>query len=579
MNLKSKLVAPLLVGGMIFMCIIYLYWGPSLLQDKRTQLQQQGQNVLSILGESVVPSLISGDMAQLHATLDLQMQGHQQSWKQLSLFNPEGKRLYPLFLSDMEWRGEGLISLEHNVLLDGEVVAFLVLIMDIEPALEKERKRMTQLNIFVILIMFCMSALSLLWFHFIIVKPLIQLQAAAKKLADGDYDHKLKAQGDDEVAALTRVFELMRNKLLQSNEDLNDALILTRESEVRQKTVLENMADGVITLNSQWIVVSTNLAVEQIFGYRADEMLGMPLLSLLRGKGEIAGDLLDKMDDESVYLTNDGLMEVDSVKADGEHIIIEWAFKAMMLNGEQMFTAIVRDISERKRVEKMKSEFISTVSHELRTPLTSIRGSLGLVNGGVLGEIPEKAHKMLVLAHNNVERLTLLINDILDMQKIEAGEMDFNLFRQDLVLLLEQSVSDNFGYAEQHKVKFTFFSHVEDAWVLADAIRLNQVMSNLLSNAAKFSPEGAEVKVELRQSSNRIQITVTDCGAGIPAEFHDKLFMQFTQHDASDTRGAGGTGLGLSITKVLVEKHHGTIDFISEEGVGTTFIVELPLVI
>jgi len=263
---------------------------------------------------------------------------------------------------------------------------------------------------------------------------------------------------------------------------------------------------------------------------------------------------------------------------DGHTIPVEVFLQYIAPFGESpRFVAIVRDITERKQMDKMKNEFISTVSHELRTPLTSIRGSLGLLSSGTVGELPESANDMLKIASNNTERLLLLINDILDIQKIESGKMSFKFESIDLPSFIEQAITDHAEYGKQHGVTFVFENVLEGVRVFADKDRLMQVMGNLLSNAAKFSNDGDNVEISVAShQSDRLRISVTDYGAGIPEEFQPKLFDRFTQSDSSDTRTKGGTGLGLSIVKVIIEKHGGLIDFISKEGIGSTFYIELP---
>lgn len=249
----------------------------------------------------------------------------------------------------------------------------------------------------------------------------------------------------------------------------------------------------------------------------------------------------------------------------------------MELDGVTMYTGIIRDNTERKRADKIKTEFVGTVSHELRTPLTAIRGSLGLVNGGIFGDIPEKAKELLTTASRNTERLLNLINDLLDMQKIEAGKMEFHYTQVDLKDQIEKSIADNISYAEQYQVDIQKGNIVDDVMVWIDTHRLSQIMANLLSNAAKFSQKNDTVVIHSVIQDGYAQVSVVDNGEGIPAEFHDKIFSKFSQNDSSNTRQKGGTGLGLSITRTMIEAMGGRINFKSENGEGTTFNVYIPL--
>ena len=232
---------------------------------------------------------------------------------------------------------------------------------------------------------------------------------------------------------------------------------------------------------------------------------------------------------------------------------------------------------ELKQLDQLKSDFLSTVSHELRTPLTSIRGSLALIVGGVVGELPAAVKPLVEIAHKNSERLILLVNDILDMEKIEAGKMEFHCKPTELNPLLKQALEGNHAYAEQFNVTYELESELPEVMVNVDANRLMQVFANLLSNAAKFSPRGGKVLVEIKRIGQRIRVMVKDNGSGIPDEFKDRIFQKFAQADSSDTRKKGGTGLGLSITKAIVEKMGGSIGIDSQPDVLTTFFVEFPI--
>ncbi|MBL6932222.1 MAG: PAS domain-containing sensor histidine kinase [Rhodospirillales bacterium] len=235
------------------------------------------------------------------------------------------------------------------------------------------------------------------------------------------------------------------------------------------------------------------------------------------------------------------------------------------------------DITEHKRAEKAKNEFISTVSHELRTPLTSIKGSIGLIRSGTAGDLPEKIRSMLDIAYNNSDRLVTLINDILDIEKIEANKMIFQMRQTDVVCLVEEAIKANKGYGDEYNVTFILTGSPEETLVEGDKDRLTQVLSNLMSNAAKFSPTGEQVELSITRHDNIVRIAVKDNGPGIPEEFKGVIIEKFTQSDSSDTRQTGGTGLGLSIAKAIVEQHGGTFGYNSELGVGSTFFFTLPV--
>ena len=237
---------------------------------------------------------------------------------------------------------------------------------------------------------------------------------------------------------------------------------------------------------------------------------------------------------------------------------------------------LLTDVSELKKLDRMKSEFVSTVSHELRTPLTSIRGSLGLLAAGIAGSLPNEARDLLGIAQKNCERLINLINDILDIEKIESGDMAVELARADLMQLVEDAVKHNVGYAAEREVRLAIVERVAEAPVEVDALRIAQVMANLLSNAAKYTPAHGTVEVMVRRELAGFRVLVKDYGPGISPTFRARLFPRFSQNDASDTRRVGGTGLGLAISKSIIERCGGSIGFESTPGHGATFFFDLP---
>ena len=253
--------------------------------------------------------------------------------------------------------------------------------------------------------------------------------------------------------------------------------------------------------------------------------------------------------------------------------VVEWGVDGKPLRMSGTHT----DITERKKLDRMKSEFISTVSHELRTPVTSIKGALGLVVSGALGSVPKKVSEVLGVASKNTERLILLVNEILDMEKLDSGRMEFNFETVDLAELVKDSVAANNDFAREHGVTFSLNGVKPGVRVKGDAHRLDQVLANLLSNAAKFSHKGGEVKISVEARSGQGRVSVADNGIGIPKAFQKHLFERFAQADAEDSRQKGGAGLGLSISKVIVEKHGGVLDYETTEGEGTVFFFALPI--
>jgi PAS domain S-box-containing protein len=314
----------------------------------------------------------------------------------------------------------------------------------------------------------------------------------------------------------------------------------------------------------------------------------------LLGVGDIS-DAVGKTDDDfqPIELAQAALAEEQQIVATGQPLIDRLEFnptadgqprwlsatKVPIKNDAGQVIGIVgisRDVTVRQEIDRLKSEFITTVSHELRTPLTSIRGSLGLLAGGAAGDLSSSAKKMVDIAYKNSERLTRLVNDILDIERIESGKLAFQIAPLDLTHLIEQAIEANRGYGEQLGVRFALIRSVPGACVRGDADRLIQVFTNLLSNAAKFSPSGDTVEVAVTRQDQQLRVGVTDHGPGVPDAFRARICGKFAQADGSATRQNGGAGLGLSIAKAIVERHGGRIDYTTEPERGATFFVDLP---
>lgn len=237
----------------------------------------------------------------------------------------------------------------------------------------------------------------------------------------------------------------------------------------------------------------------------------------------------------------------------------------------------IQDITERKRLDRLKTEFISNTSHELRTPLTSIKGALGLLSGETLGSMPPKAKTLVNLANKNVDRLIRLVNDILDMEKIGSDRLGLRKEKLDLAEIATEALELNLGLEQEFAVKLELGNLMPGAVAQVDRFRIVQVMTNLISNAAKFSPAGGKVMVSIVHDTDTATLSVSDLGPGIPLDFQATIFEPFSQADGSATRSAGGTGLGLHISRAIVERHGGKLTFETKVGSGTTFLVHLPM--
>lgn len=358
------------------------------------------------------------------------------------------------------------------------------------------------------------------------------------------------------------------------------------------QAVVDGASHLIITTNTEGMILSFNRAAELALGYRSDELVGKKTPAVFHDPGEVvirARELTNAgipvepgfgVFVARAQMQNEGeTHEWTYIHKDGSRFPVTLTVSALRNSAGQIvaFLGIASDITERLKIERLKKEFVSTVSHELRTPLTSIRGSLGLLAGGVAGELPSQAKKLVNVAHKNSERLILLVNDILDMEKVEAGKMEFELEPTELISLLIQAMEANRAYAAQFNVSYVLEGDTSKKMVDVDPNRLLQVFANLLSNAAKFSPADDHVAVAASVGEGRVRVAISDHGVGIPEKFRNQIFEKFSQADSSDTRQRGGTGLGLSITKAIVEKMGGSIGFDSRPNVMTTFWVEFPI--
>jgi PAS domain S-box-containing protein len=372
--------------------------------------------------------------------------------------------------------------------------------------------------------------------------------------------YRLFRQADESTAELARI---------------NDRL----QAEIDERARAEGERDRFFDMSVELLCIAgvdgyfqqLNPAWEKVLGWTIEELKARPYAEFVHPDDRnVTGTEQQRlrlgvavMDFENRYLAKDG-----------SYRWLAWRAAPVVERG--LVFAVARDIHEQKRTEQLKNDFVSVVSHELRTPLTSIRGSLGLIAGRVTGELPEKARALVQIAAKNCERLVRLINDILDVEKIESGQMGFRLGPVDLRTLAESAIESNRAYAETYEVTLRLVEAAAGARVWADADRLQQVLTNLLSNAVKFSPRGGVVEVVVSRGAGEVRVAVTDHGRGVSSEFRQRIFQKFAQADSSSTREKGGTGLGLSISRAIVERHQGRIGFTSEPGVATIFFFDLP---
>lgn len=341
--------------------------------------------------------------------------------------------------------------------------------------------------------------------------------------------------------------------------------------------IVQSTSDAIIGRDTRGIIQSWNNGAEKMFGYNAQEAIGKSYVDLL-----VPARLKSHIDEvERQVMSGQVVSDLETERLNKDGSTVDVALTASALKNEfgevEGVSLIYRDIRQRKELERRMSEFYSIVSHELRTPLTSIRGALGLIMDGIIEIDSDESKEMIGVALSSSERLGRLINDILDIKKIEAGKLDLRIEAIESSVLISNAVAVMDGMARQAEV--SIMTDVDESYqVKADMDRITQVLTNLISNAIKYSAPGGAINVSCELCHGRLRFMVTDEGTGIAQEYMGLLFNKFQQIDSSDTRAKEGTGLGLALCKAIVEEHGGTIGVHSKLGAGSTFWFELPLV-
>lgn len=369
---------------------------------------------------------------------------------------------------------------------------------------------------------------------------------------------------------------------VQIEEQLQELLNARREVEAsgRKLTLFAERAPiAVLEFDANATVLEMNPAAENLFGYALGELIGRNGLQMLFPADDFGVNESWWHDFVSGVIPAT-LNRLRCVRRDGLEIMCEFTFTPLVNEEGDVISIIAqgRDITQQLEAERLKKEFTSTLSHELRTPLTSIIGSLQLINSGVLGDVEKDVTELTMIAERNGQRLLDLINDLLDIEKIESGKFTLAPEIVSLDSVMRDTLVLNKGFADRYNVRLALEERLVPVKVEADPKRLVQIVTNLLSNAAKFSPEGGTVDVTLQINGERARVGIHDRGSGIPDTFRARIFSRFAQADSTATRQKGGTGLGLAICKRLIELMHGTIGFEDRPGGGTTFYFELPVI-
>lgn len=405
----------------------------------------------------------------------------------------------------------------------------------------------------------------------------------SSKVAEYDsLSHNLRAMSHE----LTVAFSLSKAHQSELSRQVDERTLQLQQSNSQLEAILAAASDfSIIATNAAGVISYFSRGAEKLLGYTADELVDKQTPAVLHLADEVqqraeqlSAELQQAVSGFKIFVMiaeqkGSETRQWHYVRKNGQPLLVSLTVTPIVNSSGTItgYLGVAKDISERHRNEKLKNDFISTVSHELRTPLTSLYAALSMVNSGKLGELPVKAARLLQLAESNSHRLSLLINDLLDIEKLTSGKFDLVLKEQPLIPLVAQAIEEIGSYAIKYKVNIETEYATKPVFAAVDATRFVQIVTNLLSNAIKFSPAGSSVKVRLHSNAEVIRLEVIDEGEGIADEFKKRIFEKFAQNDAANTRKQGGTGLGLAISKELTEKMAGDIGFISEVGKGTTF--------
>ena len=377
------------------------------------------------------------------------------------------------------------------------------------------------------------------------------------------------------MAALTKSYHRTIRNVILLEEDRNE---MEQEKNVSEKLFSKafhsSPAPFVISRPDDGSYIDVNQAWSNLTGYSHAEAIKNTSLELgLWTNPEDRDRFLEKLDDDEVVL---GFETVFQTK-DGQDRDVLVSAECVDIRGEKRLFLVGQDITRLKEIERLKSEFVSIISHELRTPLTSIHGALRLLQGSAAGSIDGSARELVELASRNSHHLGALVDDILDFEKLQAGKIVFQFAEFDMVRMVKDAIEQSSPYGIDHKVEFVLLNAPEEIFIQGDERRLKQVVLNILSNAAKFSPKGERVEIYISQKDQAVRVAFADHGPGIRETDHQKIFDRFTQADSTDVRNVGGVGLGLSICKSIIDKHNGKIDFEPTKGGGATFYFDVPI--
>ena len=406
-----------------------------------------------------------------------------------------------------------------------------------------------------------------------IVKPLQQIKEATHKIAEGSYEVEIEVKSSDELGLLANEFNLMTKKL-KSYHDLNIEQIMAEKQ--RSESIIRNISDGIVVVDTQFKITGVNPAAYQAFNIAPDvEVHEQHFLEIINNeilfnylKQAIDSGRPPKIEDDQNIIT----VQRGEARAHYQFSITPMHSKAGSLVGVLL---LLLDVTKLKELDRMKSEFVMAASHELKTPLTSMEMSIGLLQEKLSQKLGKKEHQLLNVLGEETRRLISLVNDLLDLSRIEAGKMEMDFERVTISSIFEQVMAIFKTQALEKSVELSFQMAGDLPLIKADFNKISWVLSNLVANALRYIKPGGHIRLAAEQIGSQVHVSVSDDGVGIPYEYQSKIFEKFVQ--VKDDKMAGGSGLGLAISKEIVRAHGGTIWVTSTPGEGSTFTFTMPV--
>ncbi|MDW7669563.1 MAG: ATP-binding protein [Bacillota bacterium] len=406
-----------------------------------------------------------------------------------------------------------------------------------------------------------------------VVKPIQDLITKIKKIAEGDYKQQLDISGSDEIARLAKEFNTMTQKL-QSYELLNIKKLM--EEKQKSDAIVESISDGIIVTNDEHKILLVNRAAEKALDIREKEALNRHFLEVI--KKEDIFEIIEKVKDKSPNYEYKKYLDI-SLEVDGKNEYYRLNVRPITTReGENIgVVTLMQNITKLKEVDQIKSDFVSTVSHEFRTPLTSITMGVGLLLDEVPGPINEEQKELVEAIEEDSERLRKLVSDLLDLSRMESGNIKMDIERHNLKDILDNAIKPFKRQFEEQDVDIELKIRKNLSDVKVDFNKISWVFTNLIGNALRYLPEDKKGKIIInaKETANKMLISVSDNGKGISEEYQQKIFEKFIQ--AKDNDNKGGTGLGLAISKEIVNAHGGEIWVKSKIGEGSTFYFTVKL--